>query len=92
MAATNKYRAARAIIRRKLINDAKIAYINTELDNMLVLISTNWDTFGGINTEDVTELFDIPLQKGISSTRIAEDIITMLEEIHDRNSFCSCLR
>ena len=87
-----KYYSARAIIKRKLINDNKISYINTELENMMLLINTNWDTFGWINTDDIAELFDIPLQRGISSIKITEDVSKMIEEIHDRNSFCSCLR
>ena len=66
----NKYYSARSIIKRKLINDAKIAYINTALDNMLLLINTNWDTFGWINTEGISELFDIPLQRGISNDKV----------------------
>ena len=88
----NKYYSARSIIKRKLINDAKIAYINTALDNMLLLINTNWDTFGWINTDDIAELFDIPLQRGVSNNKISEDISNIIEIIHDRNSFCSCLR
>ena len=82
----------RSIIRRKLANDAKTSYINTELENMMSLIMNNWDTFGGINTEGIAELLDIPLQRGVSNTRITKDICNILEEIHDRNSFCSCLR
>ena len=85
----SKYYAARSIIRRKLINDHKISYINTELDKMMSLINTNWDTFGWINTDGISELFDIPLQRG---TKINEEIEKVIEEIHDRNSFYSCLR
>ena len=88
----NKYYSAISIIKRKLINDAKIAYINTELENMMVLIDTNWDTFGWINTDITAKLGDIPLQRGVSNTKITEAISNMIEEIHDRNSFCSCLR
>ena len=88
----SKYYSGRKIIKRKLINDAKISYINKELENMMVLINTHWDTFGGINTEGISKLFDIPLQKGVSSTKITEDIRYLIEEIHGRNSFCSCLR
>ena len=88
----SKYYAARVILRRKLINERKIAHINTELENMMLLIDTNRDTFGWINTEAISELFDIPLQRGVSNTKITEDISNMIEEIHDRNSFCSCLR
>ena len=87
-----KYYAARQIIRRKLINDDKLAHINTELEKVMSLIKNNWDTFGGINTDEISELFDIPLQRGVSNTKITEDISNMIEEIHDRNSFCSCLR
>ena len=88
----SKYYAARSIIRRKLINDHKISYINTELDKMMSLINTNWDTFGWINTDGISELFDIPLQRGVSNTKITNKISNIIEEIHDRNSFCSCLR
>ena len=88
----SKYNAARSIIIRKLINEDKIKKINTELENMTVLIETNWDTFGWISTEGISKLFDIPLQKGVSSTMITEDIRYLIEEIHGRNSFCSCLR
>ena len=87
-----KYYAARQIIRRKLINDDKLVYINRELEKVVLLINTNWDTFGWINTDQIAELFDIPLQRGVSNTKITEDISNMIEEIHDRNSFCSCLR
>ena len=87
-----KYYAARQIIRRKLINDDKLAHINRELEKVVLLINTNWDTFGWINTDQIAELFDIPLQRGVSNTKITEDISNMIEEIHDRNSFCSCLR
>jgi hypothetical protein len=90
--AVSKYYAAKSIIRRKLINDNKISLINTELENMMLLINTNWDTFGWINTDDIAELFDIPLQRGISNDKVSEDISNMIEKIHDRNSFCSCLR
>ena len=92
MAVMSKYYSARVIIRRKLINNEKIAYINKELDNMLLLINTNWATFGWINTEGISKLFDIPLQRGVSNNKINEDINTLIDEIHDRNSFCSCLR
>ena len=88
----SKYYAARSIIRRKLINDHKISYINTELDKMMLLIDTNRDTFGWINTDGISELFDIPLQRGVSNTKITNKISNIIEEIHDRNSFCSCLR
>ncbi len=88
----SKYYSARSIIRRKLINDDKISYINTELEKVMLLIETNWDTFGWINTDDIAKLFDLPLQRGVSNTKITEDISNMIEEIHDRNSFCSCLR
>ena len=88
----NKYYAARKIIKRKLINDNKISYINKELDNMMLLIETNRDTFGWINTDNIAKLFDIPLQTGILKTKITEDISYLIEEIHDRNSFYSCLR
>ena len=90
--AVSKYYSAKAIIRRKLINDDKISYINTELENMMLLINANWDTFGWINTDGVSKLFDIPLQRGVSNTKITEEIEKVIEEIHDRNSFCSCLR
>ena len=92
MAVMSKYYSARVIMRRKLINNEKIAYINKELDNMLLLINTNWDIFGWINTEGISKLFDIPLQRGVSNTKITENISNVIEEIHDRNSFCSCLR
>ena len=92
MAVMNKYYSARVIIRRKLINNEKIAYINQELDTMMLLINTNWDTFGWINTEGISKLFDIPLQTGVSNNKINEDINTLIDEIHDRNSLCSCLR
>ena len=88
----NKYYSARTIIRRKLINDDKIAHINTELEKVMLLINTNWDTFGWINTDGISELFDIPLQRGVSNTRLTQAINNIIEEIHDRNSFCSCLR
>ena len=88
----SKYFSAQSIIRRKLINDDKISYINTKLDNMLLLINTHRDTFGWINTEGISELFDIPLQRGVSNKRIFEDISNTIKEIHERNSFCSCLR
>ena len=88
----SKYNAARSIIRRKLINDRKICYINTELEKMMSLINTNWDTFGWIKTEEISKLFDIPLQRGVSNTKVTEDISNIIEIIHDRNSFCSCLR
>ena len=87
-----KYYAARQIIRRKLINDDKLAHINTELEKVVSLIKNNWDTFGWINTDEISELFDIPLQRGVSNTKITEQIKDIIEEIHDRNSFCSCLR
>ena len=87
-----KYYAARQIIRRKLINDDKLAHINTELEKVMSLIKNNWDTFGWINTDGISELFDIPLQRGVSNTKITEQIKDIIEEIHDRNSFCSCLR
>ena len=92
MAVISKYYSARVIMRRKLINNEKIAYINKELDTMLLLININWDTFGWINTEGISKLFDIPLQRGVSNTKITEDIRNTIDEIHDRNSFCSCLR
>ena len=88
----NKYYSGRTIIRRKLINDAKRAYINTELEKVTLLINTNWDTFGWINTDEISKLFDIPIQRGVSNTKITEDIRNTIDEIHDRNSFCSCLR
>ena len=88
----SKYSSARTIISRKLINDYKISFINSEIESMMVLINSNWDTFGWINTDGISELFDIPLQRGVSNTKITEDISNMIEEIHDRNSFCSCLR
>ena len=88
----SKYNAARSIIIRKLANDAKIAYINTEIESMMVLINTSWDTFGWINTDEIAELGDIPLQRGVSNNKISEDISYLIKEIHDRNSFCSCLR
>ena len=88
----SKYDAARTIIKRKLINDDKISYINTELEQVMELINTNWDTFGWINTDQIAELFDIPLQRGISNTQITETISNIIKEIHERNSFCSCLR
>ena len=87
-----KYYGAITIMKRKLVNEGKIKYINTELETMTVLINTNWDTFGWISTEGISKLFDIPLQKGVSSTMITEDIRYLIEEIHGRNSFCSCLR
>ena len=85
----NKYYAARKIIKRKLINDNKISYINTKLEEMRLLIESNRDTFGWINTDNIAKLFDIPLQRG---TKINEEIEKVIEEIHDRNSFYSCLR
>ena len=85
----NKYYAARKIIKRKLINDVKISYINTKLEEMRLLIDDNRDTFGWINTDNIAKLFDIPLQRG---TKINEEIEKVIEEIHDRNSFYSCLR
>ena len=88
----SKYYSARVIMRRKLINNEKIAYINIALDNMLLLINTNRDTFGWINSDGISKLFDIPLQKGVSNTRINENIKNVIQEIHDRNSFYSCLR
>ena len=87
-----KYFSARTIMKRKLINDEKLVYINRELEKVMLLIETNRDTFGWINTDQIAELFDIPLQRGVSNTKITEDISNMIEEIHDRNSFCSCLR
>ena len=88
----NKYYSARKIIRRKLINDDKISFINTELEKATSLINANWDTFGWINTDGISKLFDIPLQKGITNSKITEELKDMIKEIHDRNSFCSCLR
>ncbi len=88
----SKYYSARSIIRRKLINDDKIGHINIELEKVMLLIEANWDTFGWINTDEISKLFDIPLQKGRTNGKITEDISNMIEEIHDRNSFCSCLR
>ena len=88
----SKYNAARKIIKRKLINDDKISLINTKLEEMRSLIDANRDTFGWINTDEISHLFDIPLQTGISNTKINEDIKNIIEEIHDRNSFYSCLR
>ena len=88
----NKYYSAKSIIIRKLINDNKISYINTELEKMISLINTNWDTFGWINTDGISKLFDIPLQRGVSNDKVSEDIRNTINEIHDRNSFCSCLR
>ena len=88
----NKYYSARIIMRRKLINDDKISFINTELEKMISLINTNWDTFGWINTDEISKLFDIPLQRGVSNTKISNMISDIIEEIHDRNNFCSCLR
>ncbi len=88
----NKYYSAKVIIKKKLINDNKIAHINKELEKVISLIESNWDTFGWINTDGIAELFDIPLQRGVSNTKITEEIRNTIEEIHDRNSFCSCLR
>ena len=88
----SKYSAARAIIMRKLINDDKISLINKELEEMGSLINANRDTFGWIDTEGISKLFDIPLQRGVSNNKINEDIKNIIEEIHGRNSFCSCLR
>ena len=88
----SKYYAARVIIRRKLINERKIAHINKELEKVMELINTNWDTFGWINTDNIAELFNIPLQRGVSNNKVTGDISNMIQEIHDRNSFCSCLR
>ena len=88
----NKYYAARKIIKRKLINDNKISYINTKLEEMRLLIDANRDTFGWINTDNIAKLFDIPLQTGILKTKVNEEIENIIEEIHDRNSFYSCLR
>ena len=92
MAVMSKYASAKTIMRRKLINDDKISYINTELENIVLLINANRDTFGWINTDDIAKLFDIPLQRGVSNTKITEEISSIIKEIHDRNSFCSCLR
>ena len=92
MAVMSKYYSAKSVIRRKLINDYKISYINTKLGDMMLLINTNWETFGWINTDQIAELFNIPLQRGISKYKISEDIRNIIEIIHDRNSFCSCLR
>ena len=88
----SKYYSARVIMRRKLINEDKIKKINTELEKVLVLIQTNRDIFGWINTEGISKLLDIPLQRGVSNTKITESIIDTIDEIHERNSFCSCLR
>ena len=88
----SKYYYARKIIKRKIINDDKISLINTKLEEMRSLIDANWDTFGGIDTDDISRLLDISLQRGISNTKINEDIKNIIEEIHDRNSFYSCLR
>ena len=90
--AMSKYYSARYIIRRKLINDDKISLINTKLEEMRSLIDDNRDTFGWIDTDDISRLLDISLQRGISNTKINEDIKNIIEEIHGRNSFCSCLR
>ena len=87
-----KYQSARVIMRRKLINEKKLAHINTELENTRLLIQSNWDTFGWINTDEIVKLFYIPLQRGVSNTKITEDINELIAEIHDRNSLCSCLR
>ena len=87
-----KYYAAREIMRRKLVNEDKIKYINTEIESMTVLIEANRDIFGWINSDGISKLFDIPLQKGESNTRINENIKNVIQEIHGRNSFCSCLR
>lgn len=92
MTVISKYYPGKEIIRRKLINERKITHINTELEKVISLINTNWDTFGWINTDGVSKLFDIPLQRGVSNTNITEEIEKVIEEIHDRNSFCSCLR
>ena len=92
MAVMSKYYAGRTIIRKKLINDDKISYINTKLEGVMELMDTNWDTFGWINTDDIAKIFDIPLQRGVSNTKITEEISSIIKEIHDRNSFCSCLR
>ena len=88
----NKYYSARAIIRRKLINDMKISYIRKELENIQLVLINNWDTFGWINTDNISKLLNITLQRGVSNTKITEDIRNTINEIHDRNSFCSCLR
>ena len=88
----SKYNAARYTIRRKLINDDKISYINTKLEDMMLLIEANRDILGWINTDDLAKLFDIPVQRGVSNTKITEDIRNTIDEIHSRNSFCSCLR
>ena len=88
----NKYHSARTIIIRKLINDRKICYIIQELEDIMLLVNTNRDTFGWINTDQIAKLFDIPLQRGVSNTKITEAISDTIAEIHDRNSFCSCLR
>ena len=87
-----KYYSARVIMRRKLRNECKIKYINKEIDNITVLIEANRDIFGWINTDGISKLFDIPLQKGISNTKITEDINNTIKEIHERNSFYSFLR
>ena len=92
MAVISKYCSGRTIIRRKLINDKKISYINKEMENMRLLIEANWDIFGWINTEDISKLFDIPLQRGVSNTKMHGNISDTIKEIHERNSFCSCLR
>ena len=70
----NKYHGARKIIIRKLINEDKISYINTELEKVSVLIEDNRDTFGWINTDEISKLLGIPLQRGVSNTKITEDI------------------
>ena len=88
----SKYYSAKTIIKRKLINDDKISFINTKLEEVMLLINANWDTFGWINTDEISKLFDIPLQQGLSSEKLLEDISNIIEEVHDRNSFCSCLR
>ena len=88
----SKYYSAKTIIRKKLINEDKISYINTELEKIMLLIDTNWDTFGWINTDNIEKLFDIHLQRGISNDKVLENIRSMIEEANDRNSFCSCLR
>ena len=92
MTVISKYYAAKSIIRRKLINEDKITHIYEELEKVTSLINTNWATFGWINTDEISELFDIPLQRGVSNTKITQAISNIIEEIHDRNSFCSCLR
>ena len=92
MAAVSKYYSARVIIRRKMINDDKISYINIKLKERELLVNTNRDTFGWINTDDIAKLLDIPLQKGVSNTKIIEEINQIIDEIHERNSFCSCIR